>query len=208
MVFGRLLPKCLRSERKIALPYNSSFGVLPEVTRRKAAAQIEHRERDAALGAGPEHRRRRSQRPVPGLDMVLLGADVERQAVRHQTLPERELQDVGGIDRLAAELARQRPFGAGAIADDATEHAAATRGAGRLLDFGFAVDGEQADAERKRRGGSRGFLDGVAVGNAVGAGAGFEHGSGFADRCDIERAAEAGEEFQDLTGAGFLAFTA
>ena len=132
--------------------------------------------------------------------MVLLGADVERQAVRHQTLPERELQDVGGIDRLAPELARQRPFGAGAVADDATEHAAATRGAGHLLDFGFAVDGEQADAERERRSDLGLFLDGVAVGNAVGAGAGFEHGSGFADRCDIERAAEAGEEFQDFRG--------
>ena len=63
----------------------------------------------------------------------------------------RELEDVGGVVRLAAELARQRPFGAGAVAMDAADHAAAGRGARDLLDLGLAVDREQRDAERDRR---------------------------------------------------------
>jgi len=52
MVSGMALPKCLRAE-------------------------VDHGEIDAALGAGPKHRGGRRQRPVPGLDVVLLRADVE-----------------------------------------------------------------------------------------------------------------------------------
>ena len=104
-------------------------------------------ERDAALGAGAEDRRGRGERAVPGLDVVLLRADMERDAVRHQPALVRELQDVGRVVRLAAELARQRPFGAGAVAMDAADDAAAGRGARDLLDLGLAVDRVQRDAE-------------------------------------------------------------
>ena len=80
----------------------------------------------------------------------------------------REFQDVGGIVRLAAELARQRPFGAGAVAMDAADHAAAGRGARDLLDLGLAVDGKQRDAEPEGGGDLALLLDGVAVGDALG----------------------------------------
>ena len=69
--------------------------------------------------------------------------------MRDKPEPMRVLQNVGGIDRLAAEFARQRPFGAGAVADDPANHPAAGRGAGDLLDLGLAVDGKERDAERK-----------------------------------------------------------
>ena len=72
--------------------------------------------------------------------------------------PVRELQDVGRVVRLAAELARQRPFGAGAVAMDAADHAAAGRGARDLLDLGLAVDREQRHAEPKAAAISLSFL--------------------------------------------------
>src|SRR5262245_23798261 len=98
---------------------------LAHITRRKAAAEIDDRQRDAALGAGAEHGRRRGKRAVPGLDIVLLRADMKRHAVRHEPELVRMFENVGGIDRLAAELARQWPFGAGAVAENAANHAAA-----------------------------------------------------------------------------------
>ena len=94
---------------------------------------------------------------------MLLRANVKRHAVRHEPELVRMFENVGGIDRLAAELARQRPFGAGAVAEDAANHAAAGRGARDFLDLGLAVDGKERDAEREGGCDLRLFLDGVAV---------------------------------------------
>src|SRR5512134_3255984 len=85
---------------------------LAQVLGREAAAEIDHREPDAALGAAAEDRRRRGKRAVPGFDVVLLRADMERDAVGHKAAAVRELQNVDRVVRLAAELARKRPFGA------------------------------------------------------------------------------------------------
>ena len=109
-----------------------------------------------------------------------------------------ELQDVGGVVRLAAELARQRPFGAGAVAMDAADHARAGRGARDLLDLGLAVDREQRDAELEGGGDLALLLDGVAVGDAVRRGAGGQHRLGLAHRGDVEARAELGQELEDL----------
>src|ERR1700691_2058900 len=89
------------------------FWRLADVFGRESAAEIDHGERDAALGAGAEDRRGGRQRAVPGLDIVLLRADMERDAVRHQPALVRQLQNIGGIVRLTAEFSRQRPLGAG-----------------------------------------------------------------------------------------------
>src|SRR5262249_5748678 len=99
-----------------------------------------------------------------------LGADVEGEAVRNEPELVGVLQDVGGIIRLAAELARERPFGAGAVAMDAAEHAGAWRGAGDLLDLGLAVHSKERDAELRGGGDLALLLDGVAVGDVLGAG--------------------------------------
>ena len=135
-----------RAEDRLAVGFE--LRRLAHVFGREAAAEIDHGERDAALGAGAEDRRGRGERAVPGFHIVLLRADMERDAVRDEPAPVRELQDVGGVVRLAAELARQRPFGAGAVAMDAADHARAGRGARDLLDLGLAVDGKQRHAER------------------------------------------------------------
>src|SRR5262249_9812962 len=116
------------------------------IARRKAAAEIDDGERNAAFGAGAEDRRGRRERAVPSLDIVLLRADMERDAVRHQALLVGELQNVGGINRLAAEFARQRPLGPRTVAMDAANDPAARRGAGDLLDLGFAIDREKRHA--------------------------------------------------------------
>ena len=110
----------------------------------------------------------------------------------------RMLQDIGCVDRLAAELARQRPFGAGAVADDAADHAAAGRGARDLLDLGLAVDRIERHAKPEGVGDLALLLDGVAVGDAVRRGPGGERGLGLADRGDIEAGAKLGEQPEDL----------
>ena len=92
---------------------------------------------------------------------------MERDAIGLEAEPMGVLQHVRGHLGLAAELARQRPFGAGAVAQDAAEHLRAGRGAGDLLDLGLAVDREQADAEREGARDVALLLDGVAEGDAV-----------------------------------------
>ncbi len=81
---------------------------------------------------------------------------------------------------------------------DAADDAAAGRGARHLLDLGLAIDREQGHAEPEGGGDLGLFLDGVAVGNAVGRGAGSEHVMGLGQRGDVEAAAEPGEELQDF----------
>ena len=110
----------------------------------------------------------------------------------------RELQNVGGIGGLAAELARQRPFGAGAVAMDAADHPAAGGSARDLLHLGLAIDGEQRDAELAGGGDLGRLLDGVAVGDALRRRAGRKHCLRLAHRGDIEAAAETGEQFEDF----------
>ncbi len=128
---------------------------------------------------------------------MLLRADVERNAVRDEPAPMREFEDVRRVIRLAAEFARERPFGARAVAMDAADHAAAGRRARDLLHLRLAVDREQAHAERVGGGDFALLLDRVAVGDAVGRAAGREHGLRLADRGHVEARAEIGEQLQD-----------
>ncbi len=67
----------------------------------------------------------------------------------------------------AAELARQRPFGARAVAEDAAEDLGARRGASDLLDFGFAVDRKEPHAELEGAGDVALLLDRVAEADAI-----------------------------------------
>ena len=76
-------------------------------------------------------------------------------------------EDVDGLAGDAAELSAERPFGAGAVGQDAAEDARAGRGAGDLLHLLDAVDGEERHAERVRAGNVALLLDGVAVGDAA-----------------------------------------
>src|SRR5450759_242771 len=125
--------------------------------------------------------------------MVLLRADMERDAVGDKALLLSALQDVGGEFRFAAELARQRPFGAGAVAMDAADHAAARGGTGDLVHLRLAVDREQGDAELEGSGDLALFFDRIAVGDAVWRATGGEHGLRFLHRGDVEgRAGSAG----------------
>ena len=59
-----------RLEDRLAVGFE--FRRSAHVARRKAATEVDDRERNAALGAGPENRGRRGERAVPGLDIVLL----------------------------------------------------------------------------------------------------------------------------------------
>ena len=130
--------------------------------------------------------------------VALLGTNVERDAVGFKSQFVRVLKHVSRHCRLAAELARQRPFRPDAVGEDAAEHPAARRRAGDLLDLGLAIDREQAHAERI---GSRDvtlLLDRVAVGDAVRGGAGREHHLDLGDRGGIEAGAESGKQRQHL----------
>ena len=169
-----------------------------EVLGREAAAQIDHRQRHAALAAVAEHRGRGGERAVPGMRVALLGTDVERDAVGFEAEPVRVLEHVDRHGRLAAELARQRPFRPDAVGEDAAEHAAARRRAGDLLDLGLAIDREEAHAERIGARDVALLLDRVAVGDAVGAWRRPRAPSRSRDRGGVEAGAEPGQQRQHL----------
>ena len=118
--------------------------------------------------------------------------------MRDEALLMGELQNVGGIGGLAAELARQRPLGTGAVADDAADHPAAGGGARDFLRLGLAIDGKESDAEPKGRCDFRLLLDRVAVGDPLRRRARREHGPNLAHRGDVEAAAEPGQQFEDF----------
>src|SRR5471032_1072638 len=111
---------------------------------------------------------------------------MERDAVSDEALFVGALQNIRGEFRLAAELARQRPFGAGAVAMNAADHADAWGGTGDLVDLRLAVDREQRDAELEGGGDLALFLDGVAVGNAVRSAAGGQHRLRLLHRGNVE----------------------
>ena len=138
------------------------------------------------------------ERAVPGMRVALLRADMERHAVGLEAEPVRVLEHVGRHGRLAAELARQRPFRPDAVGQDAAEHARAGRGARDLLDLGDAVDREEPHAERIGARDVALLLDRVAVGDAVGRAAGRQHHLDLGDRGGVEAGAERGQQRQHL----------
>ena len=132
------------------------------------------------------------------VELGLLRADMERDAIGVEAELLGMAQHVDGHLRHAAELARQRPFGAFAIGQHAAEHAGAGSGAGDLLDFLDAVDGEEADAERIGAGDVALLLDGVAEGDAVGGRAGVERHLDFGNGRGVEGGAHRSEQAQDF----------
>ena len=99
---------------------------------------------------------------------------------------------------LAAELARQRPLGAGAIGEDAAEHLGARGGARDLLHFLVRIDGEERNAQRMGARDVALLLDGVAEGDAIGRGTGSQRHLDLRHRGGVEAGAEAGQQLQDL----------
>ena len=146
--------------------------------------------REDALGVG--------ERAIPGVEVGLLRADMEGDAIGVEAERLGMAQHVDGHRGHAAELARQRPFGALAIGQDAAEHARAGGGAGDLLDFLDAVDGEEPDAEREGARDVALLLDRVAEGDALGRRAGSQRHLDFGDRSGVEGRAERGEQAQDF----------
>ena len=68
---------------------------------------------------------------------------------------------------IAAELARERPFGAVALDQHAAEDARAGRGPAELFELRLAVEGEEPHALLIGEGDVALFLDGVAEGDAA-----------------------------------------
>src|SRR5205823_10072088 len=120
-----------------------------EVLGRESAAHVDHRQVDAALGAVTEYGRGHCQCAVPRLHLALLRADMERDAARLQAKALGEVERFDRHFRIAAELARQRPFGARAIIEYAAEYLGAGGGARYLLDLCGAIDSKQANPERE-----------------------------------------------------------
>ncbi|MNX85341.1 hypothetical protein D3C86_1171750 [compost metagenome] len=107
-------------------------------------------------------------------------------------------QNVDSHLRHAAELARQRPFGAFAIRQHAAEHACAGSGTGNLLDFLVAINGEEIDAERMSACNIAFLLDGVAEGDTVGSRTRIKRHLDFSHGGAIEVGAERSEQLQDF----------
>ena len=106
-------------------------------------------------------------------------------------------QDIDSHLRHAAELARQRPFGAFAIRQDAAEHFGTRSRAGNLFDFLVAVDGIQANAEREGAGNVALLLDRIAEGDAVCRCTGIQSHLDLGNRSAVEVRSHRSEKLQD-----------
>ena len=100
--------------------------------------------------------------------------------------------------RIAAELPRQRPFGAGTAEQKAAEDLGAGGGASDLFHLCLAVDREQTDAERESARDVTFLLDRIAEGDALGRGAGGEHHLDLGDRGGVEAGAKRDQERQQF----------
>ena len=126
---------------------------------------------------------------------------MERQAVRHQAQVAGEDQQVHGHVGLAAEFARQRPVGSGgAFGEDTYIDFRARRGLGDIAQVGFRVGGVQAHALVVEVADVLGFLDGVAVADALRADTGGQHFVQLVDRGDVEVRALVAQQVDDLDG--------
>ena len=175
--------------------------------RREAAADIDHAQVDVGLGEQREHLRGRADRAVPLVEIGLLRADMERHAIGVEPEIARLAQQLDRHLGRAAELARQRPFGAVALDQDAAEDARAGRRARQLLQLGLAVEGEEPHAPLVGEGDVALLLDRVAEREALGGDAVVEAQLDLAAAGDVEIRALALASIATISGAG-LAFTA
>ena len=171
-----------------------------QVTGREAAAHVDEGQHDALLGQRLEDEFGVGDGAVPGVGVGLLRADMEGDACRLETQRAGRDENVDRHLRYAAELARQRPFGAFAGGQDAAEHPGARRGAGDLLDLLDAIDREQRHAERVSAGDIAFLLDGVAEGDARRRRTGIHRQFDLDHRGAVEIRAQRREKTQDFRG--------
>ena len=123
---------------------------------------------------------------------------MEREAMRDETEPMREFEHARRHLRRAAELARQRPFRARAVAEDAAEHFRARGRARDLFDLGLAIDREQPHAERIGARDVALLLDRVAEADAVRRRPGGHRLLDLDDRGGVEAGAQTGQQIEDF----------
>ena len=164
----------------------------------EAAAEVDHLERDAALGEVPEDGGRGRQGTVPHARVALLRPHVERQAVGDETQAMGVFEHAARHVGRAAELAGQGPFGTRAVAQDAAEHLGAGSCTGDLLDLGLAVDGEERHAVGVGARDVALLLDGVAEGDAIRRRARCQHLLDLDHRGNVEAGAEPRQQIEDL----------
>ncbi len=123
---------------------------------------------------------------------------MERETVRDKAERMGALEHARSHVGRAAELARQRPFRARAVAQDSAEDLRARRGARDLLHLGFAIDREQADSERISARDVLLLLDRVAEADAVGRRASGQRLLDLAHRGGVEARAEPREQIENL----------
>ncbi len=130
---------CRHDRAGIALDRRHLAGVV----RRKPSTDIDHAQLDVGLGKQREHARGRPDGAVPLPEIGLLRADMERHAIGIETEFARSAQQLDCHLGGAAELARQRPFGARAVDEDAAEDLRSRSRTRQFVEFVRAVEGEQ-----------------------------------------------------------------
>jgi hypothetical protein len=107
-------------------------------------------------------------------------------------------EHIGGHFGHATEFARQGPFCPRTVAQDAAEHFGTGGNAGDFFDLGHAINRKQFDAHFKSTRDIAFFLDGIAVGDAVGSGTGGQHHFHFLNGSRVEARAHPRQQTQDL----------
>ncbi len=124
---------------------------------------------------------------------------MEGNAVGLQLQLTREDQEIHRHVGLAAELARQRPVrSGGAFGEDAYIDFRTRRGLGDVAQVGFRVGGEHAHTLVVEVADVLGFLDGVAVADALRANAAGHYFVQLIDRGDIEARTLVAQQIDDL----------
>ena len=122
---------------------------------------------------------------------------MKRQAEGNKAQPVRMFENARRHLRRAAEFSRERPFGAGAVAQNAAKHFCSRRRAGHLFDFGFAIDREQAHAKFKGALDVALLLDRIAIADAIRARARRQHLFDLDDRGGVETGTKTRQQFED-----------
>ena len=175
-------------------------GHVLQIAGREAATQVEHAEVDVLFAERQEYLLGIADRLVPSRQVALLRTDVKGQAAGIEAEAMGMLEDIDRHVRMAAELARQRPFGAFAIGQHPAEDAGAGSLAGDLFHLFDAIDGEQADTQGMGAGDIAFFLDGIAVGNPIRGGAGGQRHFDLGHRSRIEAGLQRRQQLQDGRG--------
>ena len=173
-----------------------------DVVGRETTAHVDHLKLDTVFFLQTlENHLHLVQGRIPGANLALLGTDVKRHAVGHQTQVTGKDQQVHGHVGLAAELAGQRPVcRQGTFGQDTHIHFRARGRLGDVAKVCLRVGGKHTNAFLVEGANVLRLLDGIAIADPLTGNTQGHHLVQLVHRRDIERGTLVAQHGQDLRG--------